>query len=358
MTPSRADAVTSAVTRSPALTAGGASPATARACIAGTGSYLPDRVMTNAEFEKLVETSDEWIRTRTGIRERRVAAPEQATSDLAVEAARLAMANAGVEAGQVDAVIVATITPDSGFPATACLVQKALGIPTTAAAFDVNAACTGFLYGLECARGLLATGSYRNVLLIGAETLSRITDYTDRGTCILFGDGAGAAVLTPPKNGLEGGHEVISVFLGADGAHGHLLTMPAGGSRKPTSHATVDAREHFLRMEGREVFKLAVYGMVEAAHGALARAGVTAGDMALVIPHQANLRIIDAVAERLEVGRDRVFVNVDRYGNCSAATTIVALDEARRQGRLKPGDYALLLAFGAGMTWGGAVLRW
>lgn len=336
-------------------------PPTALACIAGTGSYLPTRVMTNQELEKMVETSDEWIRTRTGIRERRVAAPEQATSDLAVEAARLAMANAGVEAGQVDAVIVATITPDSGFPATACLVQKALGIPTTAAAFDVNAACTGFLYGLECARGLLSTGSYRNVLLIGAETLSRITDYTDRGTCILFGDGAGAAVLTPPKSGQEdarGGHEVLSVFLGADGAHGHLLSMPAGGSRKPASHATVDAHEHFLRMEGREVFKLAVYGMIEAAHGALERAGVTAADLALVIPHQANLRIIDAVAERLEVGRDRVFVNVDRYGNCSAATTIVALDEARREGRLKSGDYVLLLAFGAGMTWGGAVIRW
>ena len=330
----------------------------ARACIAGTGAYLPERVMTNAEFENLVETSDEWIRTRTGIRERRVAAPEQATSDLAVEAARLALADAGVEPAQVDAVIVATLTPDYGFPATACLVQKALGIPTTAAAFDVSAACTGFLYGLECARGLLATGSYRNVLLIGAETLSRITDYTDRGTCILFGDGAGAAVLQPGLGDGRNGHEVISVFLGADGANSHLLSMPAGGSRKPASHATVDAREHFLRMDGREVFKLAVYGMIAAARGALARAGLTAGDLALVIPHQANLRIIEAVAERLEVSRDRVFVNVDRYGNCSAATTIVALDEAKRQGRLKTGDHVLLLAFGAGMTWGGAVIRW
>ena len=196
------------------------------------------------------------------------------------------------------------------------------------------------------------------MLLIGAETLSRITDYTDRGTCILFGDGAGAAVMQTGLGEGRTGHEVLSVFLGADGAHGHLLTMPAGGSRKPASHETVDARGHFLKMEGREVFKLAVYGMVEAARGALARAGLTAGDLALVIPHQANLRIIDAVAERLEVSRDRVFVNVDRYGNCSAATTIVALDEAKRQGRLKPGDYALLLAFGAGMTWGGAVIRW
>ena len=324
--------------------------------IVGTGSYVPERVVTNAEFEarKELQTTDEWIRTRTGIRERRFARDNEFTSDLAAEAARRAMTQAGVKAEEIDLIIVATITPDMPFPSTACLVQHKIGAKR-AACFDLEAACSGFLYALEVGQQFVAAHTYNTVLVIGAEKLSSIVDMADRNTCVLFGDGAGAAVL---RSRGDGNHGILTTCMGADGEQADLLKMPGGGSLHPASHQTVDARMHHLKMAGKEVFKQAVTAMNSAATEALARCQLTGADIALVIPHQANLRIIDALARRIEVPSDRIYVNLDRYGNTSAASVPIALDEAAHAGRIKSGDLVLMVAFGAGFTWASCVVQW
>jgi 3-oxoacyl-[acyl-carrier-protein] synthase-3 len=320
--------------------------------ILGMGYYLPKKVLTNADLEKRVETSDEWILTRTGISERRIAASDEQTSDLAVAAARAALAQAQLTPQQIDLILVATMTPDMPCPATSCIVQAKLGAPQ-AAATDVSAACSGFLYGLVMGSQFVRTGAYRHVLVIGAEVLSRVVDWTDRSTCILFGDGAGAVVLGPTKQG-----EILSTYLGSDGSKADLLKVPAGGVQTPASHQSVEARDHFLKMNGTEVFKSAVRAMADAALKAVALAGIQPEQVACVVPHQANIRIIDAVMERAGIPREKAYLNVGRYGNMSAASTVVAFCEAVKEQRIKPGDYALLVAFGAGLTWGSCVIRW
>ncbi len=322
--------------------------------ILGTGSHAPANVVTNEALSRSVDTSDEWILSRTGIRERRIALPDEQTSDLAARAGAAAIASAGLSPDDIDAVIVCTMTGDLPFPATACLVQQKLGLPKRTA-FDLQAACSGFIYGLEVAAALVQAGVHRHVLLIGSEKLSSIVDWTDRSTCVLFGDGAGAVVL---GRGTSHDSGVIGVRPGADGSDAELLYMPAGGSARPATPATIDARQHFLRMNGREVFRHAVLAMEENARALLDEHGVAADAIDLVIPHQANLRIIDALAERLDVPLSRFFVNLDRFGNTSAASIPLAVDEALQTGRLRPGQLVLLLAFGAGLTWGAALLRW
>lgn len=321
--------------------------------ISGLGIYVPEQVLTNFDLEQMVDTSDAWIRERTGIRERRIAAREEATSDLGLRAAREALQEAGVAPEEVDLIIVATATPDMLFPATACIIQNGLGA-ARAAAFDLAAGCSGFLYGLAVAAQFIANGTYRNVLVVGAEAMSRIVNWEDRTTCVLFGDGAGAALLQPvaPPRG------ILSVYLRADGSGGELLKLPAGGARLPASPETVRAGLHYVHMNGREVFKFAVRSMEEAALEALKRAGITPGELGCFIPHQANIRIIDAVAKRLNLPPEKVFVNVERYGNTSAASIPIALYEAVKSGKVKPGEAVLLVAFGAGLTWGGIVLRY
>jgi len=323
--------------------------------ILGTGSYAPERILTNEDLAKMVDTSDEWIIARSGIRERRIAAPDQATSDLAILAAQRALADAGAAASEIDLLIVATVTPDYPMPSTACFVQHKLGIPSTAACFDLNAACSGFIYALDTACALVGSGRYRRALVIGAEKLSSIVDWQDRGTCLLFGDGAGAAVIGPSD---KPGIGLIGTRLGALGEDTDLLCIPAGGSRTPTTAETLARGDQFIKMKGKEVFKLAVRVMEEAARDILEQHGLAAAQIGLVIPHQANLRIIDAIAQYLELPVERFFVNVDRYGNTSAASIPIALDEARRGGRIKPGDLTLLVAFGAGLTYGSALIRW
>jgi 3-oxoacyl-[acyl-carrier-protein] synthase-3 len=320
--------------------------------ILSTGSHLPEKVLTNADLEKMVQTSDEWITTRTGIKERRIADAATATSDLALAAARKALAEGGVNAADIDALIVATITPDMFFPSTACFVQKSLGA-MNAIAFDLSAACSGFLYGLSIAKSYIESGAYRTILLIGAESLSRVTDWQDRNTCVLFGDGAGAMLLGRS----EGRNQIRAVYLGADGNYANLLQLPGGGSRNPSTAQTVEQRLHYMKMEGKEVFKVAVTKMAEAAEKALALAGNRQDELALLIPHQANRRIIEAIARRMEMPMEKVFVNLHKYGNVSAATTIIALDEALKEGRVKAGDLVELVAFGGGFTWGAAVLQ-
>ncbi|MTI95081.1 MAG: ketoacyl-ACP synthase III [Firmicutes bacterium] len=322
------------------------------AAITGVGYALPDQVLTNAQLEQMVETDDAWIVQRTGIRERRIAGPDIATSDLASKAAESAMTAAGVRAEDLDLIIVATVTPDHAFPSTACLVQRNLGA-WKAAAFDLEAACTGFIYGLSVAEQFIRTGTYKHVLVIGAETLSKITDYTDRNTCVLFGDGAGAAVLSAYEE-----QGLLALDIGADGRGGELLVQQAGGSRKPASPETLAAREHFIQMHGREVFKFAVRVLGETSERVLSAANVDSGEIDLLIPHQANLRIIDSACKRLGIDREKVFVNLDRYGNMSAASIPVALAEAEAQGKLKKGDRILLVGFGGGLTWGSALLNW
>jgi 3-oxoacyl-[acyl-carrier-protein] synthase-3 len=320
--------------------------------VVGTGSYVPPRVLTNFDLEKMVDTSDEWIRTRTGIIERRIADPETATSDLAMASARAALESADVKPSDIDLIIVATVTPDVFFPSTASLLQRSFA--TRAVAFDLAVGCTGFVYGVAIAGEMIATGSYERALVIGAETLSRITDWEDRSTCVLFGDGAGAAIVAPVPNG----HGILGYSLGNDGANADALKIPAGGSRTPASAETVAKRLHYLTMVGREVFRFAVRAMVDSSEEAVRRAGLTMTDINLVIPHQANVRIIDAAAERLGIPLDRFVGNLERYGNTSAASIPIALDEAAREGRIHRGDYVLLSSFGAGLSWGTMVLRW
>ena len=325
-----------------------------RSCsIAGVGSYVPARVLSNADLEKIVDTSDEWITTRTGIKQRRLAAADQFTSDLGAEAAQRAMKRAGVTADQIDLIIVATITPDMPFPATACLVQKKIGAKK-AAAFDLEAACSGFIYALEIGQQFIMSRTYDTVLVIGAEKLSSIINWKDRNTCVLFGDGAGAAVL----RSRPGAHGLLTAVMGADGDNADLLFMPGGGSRCPASLESVNGHMHFLRMEGKETFKCAVQAMQNAAEEALRRCELDISRIKCVIPHQANRRIIDVVGERLGAKPEQMFANLDKYGNTSAASVAIALDEAVQSGRVQRGDLILLVVFGAGLTWGAAVIEW
>jgi 3-oxoacyl-[acyl-carrier-protein] synthase-3 len=321
--------------------------------VLGTGSYAPTRALSNDELAQMVDTSDEWITTRTGIKTRRIADAQTATSDLAAEAGRRAIADAKIDPDEIEMIIVATATPDMLFPASACIVQSALGLKS-ACAFDVSAACSGFVYSLSVANSLIASGAYRKILVIGAETLSKIVDWTDRNTCVLFGDGAGAAVLGE----VEPGCGIQSVLLGSDGTLSHWLHMPGGGSRMPVSQEVIEQRLHYVKMNGNSVFKYAVVAMGTAALSALDQAGASAADLDILVPHQANLRIIEAVADRIGVPMSKVFVNLDRYGNTSAASVPIALDEAWHQGRLKRGDLVEVVVFGGGFTWGAAVLRW
>lgn len=321
--------------------------------ITGVGSYVPTRVLSNLDLERIVETTDSWILSRTGIRERRIAADTEATSDMAAEAASRALAAAGLTPDQVDLIIVATITPDMMFPSTACLVQRKLGA-MKAAAFDIEAACSGFVYALDIGAHFVQSHTYNTVLVIGAEKMSSVIDWTDRGTCVLFGDGAGAAVLQNRPSA----HGLLTTCLGADGGKAGLLELPAGGSRQPASPDTLSNRLHYLRMDGKETFKNAVNAMVTAAEEAMSRCELTIDKIKCVIPHQANQRILSAVAERLGAREEQVFVNVDRYGNTSAASVAIALDEAVRLGRIVRGDLVLLVVFGAGLTWGAAVIEW
>ncbi len=322
--------------------------------IAGTGSYVPERILTNAELSEMVDTTDEWIFSRTGIRERRIAAEGEFTSHMATNAARKALEQAGMAAEDIELIIVATITPDTLTPATACYVQRNLGAHR-AVAFDISAACSGFLYAMKIAKRLISDGAFKNALIIGAEKLSAFVNWEDRSTCVLFGDGAGAAVLRQAKPG-EG--EVIATEMGTDGNQTHLLNIPGGGSACPIT--TDNAGDHLstLAMLGKEVFKHAVTRMKEAAEKVIERANLKPEDIACVIPHQANLRIIDAIADRLAVPNERVFVNLDKYGNTSAAAVAIALDEANRTGAFNRGDHIVLVVFGAGLTWAAAAIRW
>ena len=321
--------------------------------VVGTGHYVPERVLTNDDLATMVETSDEWIASRTGIRQRRIAAPDQPTSDMAIRAARAAVADAAIDPGEIDAIFLATATGDMVFPATACLVQNAIGA-SHAYGYDLSSACSGFLMGLETAVAAIESGRAKTVLVIGAEKLSSITDWSSRDTCILFGDGAGAAVLrAAPSPG------VLSTHLGVDGSLGNLLSIPGGGSLHPASPQVLRDHLQFVHMAGRETFKSAVNVMAETALRVVADAGLTLDDIDLMIPHQANLRIIEAVARKL--GGDlmpRVFLNLDRFGNTSAASIPLALSDAVSQGRVKRGNRLLMVAFGGGLSWGGAVLEW
>lgn len=321
--------------------------------ILGTGACLPEKVMTNFDLEKLVDTSNEWIVERTGIRERRIADPETATSGMCLKAARAALKDAGVKAEELDLIIVATATPDYMFPSTACIVQDKLGA-AHAGAFDLAAGCSGFVYGFSVASQMIASGLYQKVLVIGAETLSRIMDWTDRNTCVLFGDGAGAAVV----GRVEDGYGVLALELGSKGSGAMELYQPAGGSRRPATHETVDGHGHFIHMNGKEVFKFAARIMPATCKRVLAKAGLTIGDVDMLFPHQANQRIIDNAVKHLKIDPAKVWVNIDKYGNTSAACIPICLTEAQREGRLHKGDNVLVVAFGTGLTWGSMLLKW
>jgi len=322
------------------------------AAIIGIGHYVPERVLTNADLEKMVDTTDEWIVTRSGIRERHIARDDQATSDLAAEAARRAIASAGVKPEDIDLIIVATITPDMPFPNTACFVQNLIGAKN-ATCIGLEAACTGFLFALDVASQYLLNGRFKTALIIGAEKMSTIVDWQDRSTCVLFGDGAGAVVVQVRETGAG----ILSAVTGSDGSLAGLLNLPAGGSRNPASAQTVEKRLHFMRMEGKEIFKHAVRAMGESARRALEKSGLTMEDIACVVPHQANIRIVDAIRSRLGVASDKFFINLDKYGNMSSASIPVALDEAISCGRIKKGDNVILVAFGGGLTWGAMVVK-
>jgi len=321
--------------------------------IIGLGKYLPDNRLTNADLERMVDTTDEWITQRTGIKERRIASDHTATSDMALEAAKNALKNAHLKVADIDLIIVATITPDMFFPSTASIVQDRLGA-VNIAAFDINVACSGFVYGLVIGSQFIKTGMYRHVLVVGAEKMSSVVDWTDRSTCVLMGDGAGAAVLGEVK---EGG--ILSSYLGADGSKGDLLKMPAGGSRIPATIKSVEAKLHFMKMEGNELFKYAVRLMANAAEKVITPLGLKGDDIDIVIPHQANIRILNAVAKKMGIDpAKKVYLNIEKYGNMSAASSAVALAEAVEEGRIKKGNIILMDAFGAGLTWGALIIKW
>jgi 3-oxoacyl-[acyl-carrier-protein] synthase-3 len=324
-----------------------------RAVIAGVGAYVPEGVISNDDLARMVDTNDEWITQRTGIKQRHQVSPEESTSTLAAEAGRRACHEAGLEPAELDLIILGTISPETICPSTACYVQRDLGA-TKAAAFDLSAACSGFVYGLTCARGMIENGQCRNVLVIGAEALTRFCDYTDRGSCILFGDGAGAVVLQPTTEADRG---VLYTVMSADGTGWDFIWTPAGGSKMPASAQTVADRMHYLKIRGREVYKFAVEKMQWLLEDCMRAMNLTPADVDLVVPHQVNVRIIDSATERLGFPREKVFVNIERYGNTSAASIPIALQEAIATGRIKRGSTVLLAAFGAGLTWGGAVVK-
>jgi len=320
--------------------------------IIAIGSAVPEKVLTNADLEKIVDTSDEWIRTMTGVVERRIASDGEATSDFAVKASRVALERAGLEPTDIDLIIVATITGDMQFPATASIVQNAIGAKCPA--FDLSAGCSGWVYSLAVANGFISSGMYERVLVIGADLLTRIANWTDRGTCILFGDGAGAAVVGP----VEPGTGMLAFDLGSDGAGANLLNAPAGGSREPLTHEALDAHRDKLYMDGREVFKFSVRMLGEATERVLAKCSLTTADVDLIVPHQANVRIIESAGKRLGIPEEKFFVNIDKYGNTSAASIPMALDEATQSGRVKKGDTIVTVGFGAGLTWAAGVMKW
>ena len=319
----------------------------------GTGAFVPADILDNEYFSRYLDTSDEWIVTRTGIHQRRRAGANESTSTMAVEASRRAIADAAIDPTEIDLILCATATPDYAIPPTAPIIQEQIGA-VRAAAFDVSAACAGFLYGSAVAFGMLQTGVYRRVLVIGAETLTRVTDYEDRSTAILFGDGAGAAIYAPAE---KDGPRVLFIELGTDGSHAKDIWMPGGGSRLPSSTTTVAERLHFMKMKGREVYKFAVSKMMDLIDRALESTGLSPNDLKLVIPHQSNLRIIESVREKLGLPQEKIAVNIDQFGNTSAASVIMALDAARRDGTLRSGDHIMMLAIGAGLTWGAVVMR-
>ena len=323
-----------------------------RAGILGTGSALPETILSNQDLENMVDTTDAWIVSRTGIRERRIAKPGEATSDYAASAAERALAAAGLSADEIELILCATITPDMLFPATACIVQDRLGA-TKAAAYDLSAACTGFIYGLATASAFVESGMYKNVLVIGADLVSRITDYTDRATCVLFGDGAGAVVV----GRVSEDKGILAFDLGSDGSGAKNLYVPAGGSLNPATSETVEQRLHFIRMGGRDTFKFAVKAMSSSMERAIASAGLSLSDVDVLVPHQANVRIIEAACERTGLPLDKVIINIDKYGNTSAASIPIALDEAVRSGRIHPSDVCVCVGFGGGLTWGAAAIR-
>ncbi len=322
--------------------------------ITGTGSYLPEKRITNADLEKMVDTNDEWIRQRTGITERRMAAPDQATSDLAYEAAKRAIEDAGLQPTDIDQIIVATVTSDTVFPATACRLQDRLGCRQVPA-FDIAAGCSGYIYGMAIARTAIMAGTANHVLVVGAECLTRFTDYTDRGTCILFGDGAGATVISRVENDGSG---IIDTHFAADGSGADLMILPGGGSRRPPSPEMLAEKLNYITLNGRAVYKNAVSKIVMLVNESLERCQLTRDDINLIIPHQMNARIIESAAKHLDIPLERIYINIDRYGNTSAATIPIAIDEAVKEGRVKKGDLVALAAFGGGMTWASALIRW
>ena len=324
-----------------------------RSRIISTGSYLPEKVLSNSEMEKMVDTSDEWITERTGIKERRIADRTQAASDLAYEASRIALERAGLGPEDIDLIIVATITGDMPFPSTACFLQDKLGA-TNAAGFDINAACSGFLYSLYIADSFIKSGKHRRILVAGTEVLSKITDWDDRTTCVIFGDGAGAVIVEPSDD--DSG--LLSININSDGKMWDLIHVPGGGSRNPVSQSSIEQRMHYIKMKGNETFKVAVRTLEDIALKTLEENNIDPSSLSLLIPHQANLRIIQATAERLKVPMDKVIINLDKYGNTSAASIPIALDEALQSGRIKEGDYILLEAFGGGLTWASALIKW
>jgi 3-oxoacyl-[acyl-carrier-protein] synthase-3 len=324
-----------------------------RARIVGVGNYYPQKVLTNHDLEKMVDTSDEWITTRTGIKERRIAAENETTSDMAAKAAKRALKNAGIEAHEIELIILATVTPDMNFPSTACFVQQKIKA-NNAAAVDISAACSGFPYALSMVQAYIQTGQYKTIMIVAADKLSSITDWQDRNTCVLFGDGAGACIIKPTtsKNG------ILSLYLGSDGRQSDLLYIPGGGSAHPITHQMIDERLHYVKMRGSELFKIAIKKMVLSAEKALERAGMTIKDIDMLVPHQANIRIIKAVGKRLELNDEQVYTNLEKHGNLSAASTITALNDAVLTQAVKKDDIIVLSAFGGGLTWGGAVIRW
>ncbi len=324
-----------------------------RARIVATGSYVPEKVLTNFDLEKMVDTSDEWITERTGIKERRIASPQQATSDLAYEASISALKKAELKAEDIDLIVVATVTPDMLVPSAACILQMKLGAKN-AVAFDINGACTGFLYALSVAEKFIKTGASKRALVIGAETLSRFTDWTDRSICVLLADGAGAVILEPTDK--EEGIEVIDIF--SDGTLWDFIHMPAGGSKMPVDENVLRERLNYIKMKGNETFKVAVKTLEEVVDATLKKGGIKSSQLSLLVPHQANIRIIQAMAKRLDLPLDKVMININKYGNTSAASIPIALDEAYELGKIKRGDYIMLAAFGAGLTWGAALIKW
>ncbi|MBI4530506.1 MAG: ketoacyl-ACP synthase III [Candidatus Latescibacteria bacterium] len=324
-----------------------------RSAILGVGSAVPKRVLTNFDVEKMVDTTDEWIRTRTGIERRRIASPEETTASLSAGAALNALYDADLDPLKIDVIMIATVTPEMSFPSTGCVVQDAIGAKN-AAAMDISAACPGFLYALSIADTYVTMGRYDYILVVGAETLSRIVDWTDRNTCVLFGDGAGAVVVGPSRRKDDG---ILDVYIRSDGSKGDLLCMPGGGSKHPPSHETVERGMHHIKMQGPELFKAAVMAMEDAAVRILERVGMTGDDIDLFIPHQANMRIISATAKKMGVPMEKVYVNLQEYGNTSSASIPIALDEARRKGIVKTGQTIVMVSFGGGLTWGSAVVR-